>query len=197
MEQGLWGPTHWLVVSAEQGWLAPGQDSQGPSRCAGGQCRPFEVRSPVERPQGLPWPFWEEASGEDSHAEPSDHWTRLRIRRDQASGESGTGPGRWGGAGRGGAGADKAWGSCRRRLGERRPPGFVRGSRSRRPSVLSQCFERRAAPTWPSSNARTVKSASPGGNHGVPFGALGCPVRLRGSLTLVALRVGLALWPIR
>lgn len=101
------------------------------------------------------------------------------------------------GAGRGGAGADKAWGSCRRRLGERRPPGFVRGSRSRRPSVLSQCFERRAAPTWPSSNARTVKSASPGGNHGVPFGALGCPVRLRGSLTLVALRVGLALWPIR
>lgn len=104
MEQGLWGPTHWLVVSAEQGWLAPGQDSQGPSRCAGGQCRPFEVRSPVERPQGLPWPFWEEASGEDSHAEPSDHWTRLRIRRDQASGESGTGPGRRGGAGRGGSG---------------------------------------------------------------------------------------------
>ena len=26
--------------------------------------------------------------------------------------------------GRGGVGADKAWGSCRRRLGERRPPGF-------------------------------------------------------------------------
>ena len=100
MEQGLWGPTHWLVVSAGQGWLAPGQDSQGPSRCAGGQCRPFEVRSPVERPQGLPRPFWEEASGEDSHAEPSVHWTRLRIRRDQASGESGTGPGRTCGAGR-------------------------------------------------------------------------------------------------
>lgn len=58
------------------------------------------MRSSVERPQGPPRPFWEEASGEDSHAEPSVHWTRLRIRRDQAAGASGTGPRRRGGAGR-------------------------------------------------------------------------------------------------
>lgn len=119
------------------------------------------------------------------------------IRRDQASAASGTGPGRRGGAGRGGSGQGLGLlpaSSRRAQTSRLQSPSVrwaVRGSRSRRPRVLSQCFERWAAPTWPSSNAGTMKSAPPGGNHGVPFGALGCPVWLRGSLTLG----GLTCWP--
>lgn len=154
-----------------------------------GRCRPFEVRSPVERPQGSPRPFCE---GSQWRRQPGRAISPLDAPPDQAGSGGlwppppGTGPGRRGGwAGRG---ADRAWA----------PAGVVSASadfpasasicamgRAREaghgdPGFSVNVSERRAAPTLAQLRGGNNEECPPGGNH-VPFGALGCPVWLRGS----------------
>lgn len=168
VERGLWGLTHWLamslltrlicsrVVLAVTWWVwrgsllpprgeEPGRATPGLALLGGGQGRrrPRRAIDPLEVPP-------HGASG-----------------MDRASGQPGTGP-----RGRGGAGADRAWGSSWHRLQVQTwPQGRKAGPRD---TEFSVNLRARAAPTWEPEGGKG-RRAPPWRSLGVLFRAAGTP----------------------